>query len=236
MKFNNIFSIPESYKTNLESYSTKDAILAFTSLLLYISVMLLCGLISGHVSDNIYILIASGINILFVILVFLFLKIQNNNILTLGLIGGNLKLSLILGISLSFILFFCNCISNVLFSGQHFISIQRIILNFFYYSSVALCEEVLFRGYILTRIHVITKNIIIDLIITGVLFVLFHFPFRFVFYNLSFIKFITNYSYILNLFFTHIILSLIRIKSDNIWGSIIPHWISNLSYSIVSHI
>lgn len=236
MKFNNVFSIPESYKTNLESYSTKDAILAFASLLLYISVMLLCGLVAGHVSDYIYILIASGINILFVILVFLFLKIQNNNILTLGLIGGNIKLSLILGISLSFILFFCNCISNVLFSGQHFISIQRIILNVFYYFTVGLCEEVLFRGYIQIRIHVITKNIIIDLIITGILFVFFHFPFRFVYYNLSFIKFITNYSYILNLFFTHIILSLIRIRSDNIWGSIIPHWISNLSYSIVSHI
>ena len=63
-----------------------------------------------------------------------------------------------------------------------------------------------------------------------------HFPFRMIAYNLSFIQFITNYPYLLDLLITNCILSYIRIKSDNLYGSILPHWISDFSYSIVSHI
>lgn len=33
-----------------------------------------------------------------------------------------------------------------------------------------------------------------------------------------------------------LILSFIRVRSDSLYGAIVPHWISNLSYSIVTHI
>ena len=52
----------------------------------------------------------------------------------------------------------------------------------------------------------------------------------------SFIEFITNAPYILDLFITHLILSYVRIKSDSLYGTIIPHWISDLAYRIVTHI
>ena len=105
-----------------------------------------------------------------------------------------------------------------------------------YFFTVGLTEEVMFRGYLETRLHALTKHIWMDVIITGVLFVLMHFPFRMRAYSVSFIEFITNAPYILDLFITHLILSYVRIKSDSLYGAIIPHWISDFAYRIVTHI
>lgn len=235
MKFKNVISIPQSYNKQIRYYSLKDSAFAFSVYCLYFVTMFFSGFMIKRFPSINTIYLGITINILFVILVLFILKIKNEKISSLGLKGGKLKLSLILGIILSFILFFFNCLSNVIFEHQKFIALSKIVIYIFYYLSVGLCEEVLFRGYILTRLHSITKNIILDIVITGILFVFIHFPFRLTAYNLSFIKFITNYSYMLDLFITNCILSFIRIRSDNIYGSILPHWISDLSYSIVTH-
>lgn len=105
-----------------------------------------------------------------------------------------------------------------------------------YFFTVGLCEEVIFRGYILTGLYGIVKNVYIDVLLSGVLFVLMHFPFRMVAYHISFWELITNIPYIADLFLTSLILSFIRVKSDSLYGAVIPHWISDLSYAIVTHI
>lgn len=236
MKLKSIFSVPQSYKKQIKDYSLKDLFFVFLIYFLYLCAMFFSGLIIKKFPNINTIYMGTTINILFVLLVLLILKIKKEKLSSLGLQGGYLKLSLILGITLSIILFFCNCLSNIIFEEQKFISLPKIIENIFYFLSVGLCEEILFRGYILTRLHSITKKIMLDIIITGILFVFMHFPFRMIIYNLSFINFICNYPYIIDLFITHCILTFIRIRSDNIYGSILPHWISDFSYSIVSHI
>lgn len=94
----------------------------------------------------------------------------------------------------------------------------------------------MFRGYIGTRLFGLIKNVYVATVLTGLLFVLMHFPFRMVAYHMTFIELATNYTYMMDLFVTHLILSFIRIKSDSLYGAILPHWISDLSYSIVTHI
>lgn len=124
----------------------------------------------------------------------------------------------------------------MIFEGQTFVPLNTIILYIWYFFTVGLCEEVIFRGYILTRLYGIAKNVYIDMLLSGVLFVLMHFPFRMAAYHMSFWELITNLPYMADLFLTSLVLSFIRVKSDSLYGAVIPHWISDLSYAIVTHI
>ena len=71
------------------------------------------------------------------------------------------------------------------------------------------------------------------MLVTGVLFVLMHFPFRMVAYDMSFWEIISNVRYIADLFITHLILAYIRIKSDSLYGAILPHWVSDLPIELL---
>ena len=53
------------------------------------------------------------------VLVLLCLKMRYQGIETIGLKEGNIRLSFVLGGTLAAILFFCNCLSNVLFSEDN---------------------------------------------------------------------------------------------------------------------
>lgn len=232
----NIFEVPASYKSMVNRFEKTDAFIAIVIFALYCIDMALSGVLVPYVSVNEITYIGGLTNLVFVGIVLLILKIRKQGLETIGLRKGNKKLSLIMGITLAVILFFCNCLSNVLFDNQSFISVKEIMIYILYFFTVGLAEEVMFRGYIETRLHGYTKRIYLDVLLTGLLFMLMHFPFRMVAYHMSFMDLITNVPYMLDLFITHLILSYIRIKSDSLYGAIIPHWISDLAYRIVTHI
>ena len=231
----NLFEVPDSYRNLVNRFGKADAFIAIVLFALYCIDMAVSGILVNYVSTNQITYIGGLTNLVFVGIVLLTLKIRRQGIETIGLRKGNIKLSLIMGITLAVILFFCNCLSNILFEEQSFIPIKEIMIYILYFFTVGLVEEVMFRGYIETRLHGYTKRIYIDVLLTGILFLLMHFPFRMVAYNMSFWDLITNLRYMLDLFITHLILSFIRIKSDCLYGAIIPHWISDLAYRIVTH-
>lgn len=231
-----IFTVPDSYKEKIAEYKKVDAAMAMGVFLLYCMAMVFLGLIADYVSGLMITVTGATVNLIFVGIVIAFLNIRKQGLETIGLKGGNMQMSLIFGAILSAFLFFCNCLSNVLFAGMQFIPLLDILINFFYYFTVALCEEVIFRGYIGTRLHGIFKNMWVVVFITGILFVLMHFPFRMVAYQMTFMELATNYPYMLDLFITHLILSYIHMKSDSLTGAILPHWVSNLSHSIVTYL
>lgn len=219
-----------------ENYSMVDAALAMGLFFLYCLAMFFCGTIVNLVSGFAITVIGGVINLCFVGMVFGVLRLRKQGFETIGLKKGNIRLSLIMGTVLAAILFFCNCLSNVFFEGQKFISIDKIVLNVLYFFTVGLGEEVIFRGYIGTRLCGVIKNVYVATVLTGLLFVLMHFPFRMIAYHMTFMELATNFSYMLDLFITHLILSFIYIKSDSLYGAILPHWVSDLSYSIVTHL
>ena len=232
----NIFEVPDSYRKLLNNYGKAAAFIAIILFLLYCMSMVLSGILVNYVSANQITYIGSLTNLIFVGIVLLTLKIKKQGLDTIGLRKGNIKLSLIMGITLSVILFFFNCLSNILFEKQSFIAIKEIMMYILYFFTVGLVEEIMFRGYIETRLHGYTKRIYIDVFLTGIMFLLMHFPFRMVAYHMSLWDLITNVGYLLDLFITHLILSFIRIKSDSLYGAILPHWISDLAYRIVTHV
>ena len=70
------------------------------------------------------------------------------------------------------------------------------------------------------------------MVITGILFVAMHFPYRMIAYNMSLASF--DIGWLINLFIFHLVMNYIYMKTNSIYGSIIPHWISDLAYEIVS--
>lgn len=231
-----IFGVPESYIQSVKGYSVNDAGMAAALFLMYCGAMVVSGLFNGYLTALGRILFGIIVNSCFVGIVLLFLAAKKQGVETVGLKEGNIRLSLMLGIGLAAILFFCNCLSNVIFEGQTFLPIKTILIYCIYYFTVGLCEELIFRGYIMTRLYAVIKNVYLDILISGVLFVLIHFPFRMIAYNISFFELAANLPYMINLFTTSLILSYIRVRSDSLYGAVIPHWISDLSYAIVTHI
>lgn len=231
-----IFEVPDSYRKLVHGFGKADAFIAIVLFALYCFDMALSGILINYVSADQITYIGGLTNLVFVGIVLLTLKIRKQGIETIGLRRGNIKLSLTMGITLAVILFFCNCLSDILFEKQSFISIKEIMIYLLYFFAVGLVEEVMFRGYIETRLHGYTKRIYLDVLLTGILFLLMHYPFRMVAYHMTFWDLFTNVQYMLDLFITHLILSFIRIKSDSLYGAIIPHWISDLAYRIVTHV
>lgn len=235
-KIRKIFEVPESYIQSVKHYSIKDTAMAMGLFLLYCAALAVSGLVNKYLTDLEKTVSGIIINSCFVGVVLLFLVIKKQGVETVGMKKGNIKLSLIMGIVLAAILFFCNCLSNIIFEGQVFVPFKTILIYIIYFFTVGLCEEVIFRGYILTRLYGMVRNVFIDILLAGVFFVLMHFPFRMIAYNMSFFELLANVPYMTDLFVTSLVLSFIRVKSDSLYGAIIPHWISDLSYSIVTHI
>ncbi|MEG0240476.1 MAG: CPBP family intramembrane glutamic endopeptidase [Anaerorhabdus sp.] len=179
-------------------------------------------------------LVGSVFNILIIIITILLVKVRKEKLSSLGIYGGKWKQSCLIGLIFALILFFNNCLSHIV-NGASFIEIKEIIELVIYFLIVALCEEIVFRGYIGTRLYGLIKNQYLVIIVTGLLFIVMHFPYRMIAYNMTITDLIiNNIGWILDLFLTHIVLSLIYVKTNSLYGSIIPHWMSNLAYNLVA--
>lgn len=216
-------------------YQRSDALLA---IILFMIMNLLYVVIAVLEKKFIFIqensiIVGCGLNSLMIIITVLFVKIKKENLSSIGLFQGKWKQSCIIGGILAAILFFNNCLSHVI-GGASFIPLFDIFQLTIYYLIVALCEEIVFRGYISTRLYGLIKNQYLVIIVSGVLFVLMHFPYRMIAYKMTLSDLtIYNMDWIFDLFITHVILSIIFLKTDSLYGAIIPHWMSNLAYNLI---
>lgn len=222
----------KEYNDNLKKYDKKDGMLAILLFAIIITMYALLGILyknNSFIKENIKI-VGCIFNFLLIIITIIFVKSRKQRLNTIGL-NGRWKLSLIIGLILSLFYFYCNCLSHLL-EGRELISISEILFLAIYFLLVSVCEELVLRGYIGTRLNGLIKNKYIALFITGILFVVMHFPYRMIAANMSLSDF--DIGWLINLFIFHLIMSFIYMKSNSIYGSIIPHWISDLAYEIVS--
>ena len=220
------------YNDNLKMYNKKDGMFAVLLFAIIITLYALLGFLyknNNFIKDNIKVM-GCFLNLLLIIITILFVKIRKQKLNTIGL-RGRWKLSIILGGVLSLFYFYCNCLEHLI-HGEKLISITSILFLIIYYLLVAICEEFVFRGFIGTRLNGIIKNKYIVIIVTGLLFVAMHFPYRMIAGNMSLGDF--DIGWLINLYIFHLIMSFIYMKTNSIYGSIIPHWISDLAYGIVS--
>ena len=227
-----ILKTNDKYNDNLRKYNKKDGMLDILLFVIIIIMYASIGILyknNSFIEDNIKI-IGCLFNLLLIIVTILFVKLRKQRLETIGL-KGRWKLSIILGGILSLFYFYCNCLDHLI-NGEKLISITSILFLMIYFLLVSVCEELVFRGYIGTRLNGLIKNKYIVIIVTGILFVVMHFPYRMIAANMSLSDF--DIGWIINLFVFHLVMSFIYMKTNSIYGSIIPHWISDLAYEIVS--
>ncbi len=230
-----LFQRNKAYRENVEKYTTSNAISAivlFAVMCLEYAVLALGSIHCAFIKNNIT--IAGCIaNILMILVVLLLLNLKNEKIQTIGLCCGNWKWSVLVGCIFAAIVFFNNCISHLI-GGAELVPLNKICLLVFYYFTVSMCEEFVFRGYIGTRLYGIITKPVICICVNGILFILMHFPYRIIAYGMSFSDLtVNNLGWIIDLFVTHVILTLIYQKTNSLLGAIIPHWASNLAYDLI---
>lgn len=225
----------KQFTDQVSKYQRSDALMAI-GLFIIMNLVYICVAVLeknfAFIKEN-SIIVGCGLNGMMIIITILFIKIKKEHLSSIGLYQGKWKQSCLIGGILASILFFNNCLSHV-FQGANFISLNAIIELSVYYLLVALCEEIVFRGYINTRLHGLIKNQYLVIIVSGILFVCMHFPYRMIVSGLTLSDLVIhNTGWLLDLFITHIILSLIYLKTNSLYGAILPHWMSNLAYNLI---
>ncbi len=169
-----------------------------------------------------------------ILITLLFVQINKQSLDTIGISKGKWQKSLNIGVLLVLFLFYNNCLSHLI-NGSHLIKLPEILVLHIYYLFVAVCEEFVFRGYIGTRICGLIKRRGVAIFIVGSLFIIMHFPYRMIAYGMTLSDLpIKNLNWILDLFITHLILNFIYLKTNSLYGAIIPHWMSDFAYNILS--
>lgn len=225
----------EGFYKNIARYQRIDALLAIGLFciicLLYATTAILETKYPAIKESSIF--IGCGLNILMIVVTILFIKIRRDSFSSIGINSGKWKRSCLIGLILAVLFFYTNCLSHVI-DGADFVGIKDIFKFAVYYLIVALGEEIVFRGYIGTRLYGFIKNQYLVIIINGILFVLMHFPYRMIVYGMTISDLtISNMGWIIDLFITHIVLTFIYLKTNSLYGSIISHWMSNLAYNLV---
>ncbi|MDE7339848.1 MAG: CPBP family intramembrane metalloprotease [Lachnospiraceae bacterium] len=224
-----------AYQNNLRQYTKADGMLSlllFGIMILNYSILAILQIKFEFIRENI-LLVGCMFNAFMTGITILFIRLKKQTLDTIGLSNGKWKGSIITGTILASFLFYNNCLSHLI-AGSELISIQEILVLSIYYLLVSVCEEVVFRGYIGTRIYGLFKKKWLAVFVAGILFIIMHFPYRMIVYKMTLHDLtINNLSWIADLFITHTVLTYIYSKTNSLYGAIIPHWMSNFAYNIL---
>jgi membrane protease YdiL (CAAX protease family) len=165
----------DTYKEMVSQYTKVDGILA---IMLYIVLMLiyyLAGII--YVRKQLY--IGVPVNIFIILLCIVLVLLRKQKLASIGFTLKNIGKALLTGIILGLVFsFFMNVLPNI-HAGGKIISLNQALYNVFYYFIIiSLSEEVVFRGYIQTRMYSLIKHDLLAVLVTGFLFYTMHIPFQ----------------------------------------------------------
>lgn len=230
-----ILQTDKGYENDIKQYTRKDGILSFILfgiMILDYSIFAVLQIKFEFIKENIR-LVGCICQTLMIVITILFIKLNKQSLETIGLYKGKWKNSIIIGIVYASFIFYDNCLS-FLINGSNLISIQEILINLVYFLLLAVCEEIVFRGYIGTRIYGLVKEKWLAVFGVGILFIMMHFPYRMIAYGMTLSDLIIKKnSWIINLFIWHVISNFIYLKTNSLYGAIIPHWMSNFATSII---
>ncbi|WBW99675.1 CPBP family intramembrane glutamic endopeptidase [Oceanirhabdus sp. W0125-5] len=218
------FKSDNEYKDSLKKYDHKDGVLAIVSYLLVMIFYYVIGIIETKRNLN----LSYQINFILAIFCILCVLVRKQPLKTIGFGKKNLLKSLILGLSLSAVLLIINLIYGIS-CGYQFNAISKLILKFgYFFFVIALVEEIIFRGFIQTRIYGIIKKPILPLLITAFMFMSMHIPYRMTVGNMGFSEFISNnYITLLCTFLWHIVFNFLYSKYNSIVAPTVFHTIIN---------
>lgn len=227
------------FDEEVKTYSRKDGMIA---LVLYLYLMVyyyLFGLLMFH--TDVYETVADWLHmgnttfyqflfylpitfLLKLLPIFLIVKIRKQSLKSLGLKKEKSLKSILLGLVFS-IPFIVPPIIIAIMQGKQLISIPDLIWLFlFYFLIIGFGEELVFRGYLQTRLQGLIKGKWLSIVVAGLLFTLMHIPFQMISRDLGLFEFIMAHSSMLLITFPiHIYLVYIYTRDQNILSVTITH-------------
>lgn len=166
--------------------------------------------------------------------IFLILIFRRQSLDTIGLKKTKSWKSILLGIIGSIPFSVMNAMGPIRSGKTLNPNITDWIWIFLYYLvCIAFVEEVVFRGYLQTRIFGLIKNKWIGIVLVGIMFSLMHVPFQMIRANMSFVDFILyDMQHLITTMIIHIYLVYLYTRDNNIIAPTIAHAIMNFSYEI----
>ena len=216
----------EKYKNNLMEYEKRDGIKAIIIYCLIMGSAFFHGWLYTT-NANIFVLNLSQILIPLVLIAvfFCFFYCSKENIRSIGINSDNIWNSIGLGFAGGFLLL---TIQTVLFmiQGKSISFTSPQLLNWVIFLFAAFEEEILFRGYIQTRLFGLINGQWIVSIINSVLFLSIHYPVKWVVSGAVSFD-VLSAVYIISLLALHFFCDAVYKRTNCLWGAVILHIIYN---------
>lgn len=170
----NYFKTDEAYREQVRDYGKKDAVMALAFWGVVMGIYYFMGQI--YAFKGLY--MGIPVNIGLASLCMAWVVLRKEKISTIGFTKNKAIKSFALGGVLGALIVIGNSATNIIL-GRSLASIQTVTIYFVYYLvAISLVEEIIFRGYIQTRIYGLIKKPLFAIILGGILFMLVHIPFR----------------------------------------------------------
>jgi membrane protease YdiL (CAAX protease family) len=225
---NSLFTNDAQYKTNISNYRKKDALKAAILFAIdFMSFYLLGKIYSTSLSTEILDWAQSIHGILIIIFILLLVLISKDTIDSIGLTGYKLLNSLLLGLSLSAVPVALQVIYRLSTGESISFNLGNLSLNLVATFIIgAICEEIIFRGYIQTRLFGLFQNNLAASIITAILFLAGHYAVHWA--TVGFSLSVLTLPHIILIIILHFLCSFTYRKTNCIYGAILLHAIYNI--------
>lgn len=222
--------ICSEYKRDAKTYNRIDRILAIFMVIYFMTLLYAYGQSAFGDNNNLRFLIRIPSLILVIIPIIIILYLRKQSIESIGFNNNNLKKSLLLGTAFSLAILLLSLIIGLI-QGRTFNDPSRLLKAIPYYLiEIGLTEEIIFRGYIQTRLFNLFKRSWMSIILVGFFFMIMHIPFQMQVNNMGLVEFVIfDWPHLLITFVLHIIINITYTKYNNIAAPTLIHFALNYS-------
>ena len=221
----NFLSPDSTYHQMTSVYEKKDAFVAIGVFIFTLLLFLGAGFLHFILGVRLTIELAIVL-LVFVVVAIVHLRGQKFN--SVGFTLRHFKKALVFGTVLGAIISLPTVISHIM-SGHQWRDFGTLIRNIFFQLVLCLQEELMFRGYIQTRLYGIIKSDVPVSIICGLMFTSIHIPFHIFHYGHALGFFLGNTTWLVQVFIMHFMFNFLYRKYNSLTAPIACHFLVNLS-------
>ncbi len=236
----------DSNKDDGDKITLIDGYLAIGCFIFYMILMFLFGLLM-HKTDiysnfnyfknkNLYkFIFYIPITLISILPIIPILYLRKHSLASIGIKKGNILKSILVGVLFAIPLALPTIITGIN-NGRRIDNIENLTWNFLYFLiCIGFVEELIFRGFIQTRLRGLIKNKWLSIVIVGVMFSSMHIPFQMLSSNISIFQFIQqNTIFLLRIVLYHFYFTYIYSRYNNIIAPTLTHTIMNfVSYIFI---
>jgi membrane protease YdiL (CAAX protease family) len=225
-----IFTFDAAYNQMNTAYSKKDAAIAVS---FYFLVMLMY-LFAGFVQVTWEILLNVYVNLLSMAICIVIVLARGQKLDTIGFTLNRFLRAIIVGIIWGAAMAMLNIIPAII-SGGKWTGFNYLLWNvFFYLIVIGLQEELVFRGFILTRLHGAIKSEAVITILCGFMFAMMHIPYQLYIRTGGNVAefFGDNYFWLLTTFAWHFLFYGLYRKYNSLTAPTLCHFLMNFSNTL----